>query len=66
MSITVNDKEYPYIENETVSELLQRLNFRFPLIIIKINGVLVARDAFTETIVPDDAKISAIHMISGG
>ena len=66
MEITVNNKEYEYIEGETVSELLKRLSFRFPLIIVKINGTLIPRDKFTETTIPRGADISAIHMISGG
>lgn len=66
MSITVNNKEYEFIENETVSELLQRLNFKFPLIIVRINERLIPRNSFAVTTIPDDAKISAIHMISGG
>jgi sulfur carrier protein len=66
MGITVNNKEYEYVENETVSGLLKRLKFRFPLIIVKINGKLVSRDNFTETIIPPGAVVSAVHLISGG
>ncbi len=66
MSITVNNTAYDYVEHETVSELLHRLNFRFPLIIVKINGTFIPRDRFAETSIPDHAMISIIHMISGG
>jgi sulfur carrier protein len=66
MDITVNDKEYEFIENETVSDLLQRLQFRFPLIIVRINGEFIPRKSYAETVVPKNATISVIHMISGG
>jgi len=66
MSITINDIVYDYVEHETISELLHRLNFRFPLIIVKINGTFIPRDRFVMTSIPDHAMISIIHMISGG
>ncbi len=66
MSITVNNKDYKFVENETVSELLLRLQFRFPLIIVKINDNYISRDKFAGTVIPDHASIFVIHMISGG
>jgi len=64
--IYVNDKKVEFLENETVKELLKRMKYTFPNIVVKINGNLVKRSDFSETIVPDKSKISAIHMISGG
>jgi len=66
MGITVNSIEYEFIENETISDLLQRLQYRFPLIIVRINGRFIPRKSYAETIIPANAIISVIHMISGG
>ena len=64
--ITVNGKTIEWIEGETISKLLSRMNYIFPLVIIKINGTLIPRKNYASTIIPDNAKIDIIHMISGG
>lgn len=64
--IKVNDKNVNFVENETISGLLKRMKYIFPNVVVKINGKLVKRTDFTDTIVPDKSEISVIHMISGG
>ena len=66
MSLSVNNKTVSYVEEETVQDLLKRLKFTFPLVIVKINGTHVPRNKFSETMVPNDSEIQVIHMISGG
>jgi sulfur carrier protein len=64
--IEVNGKSVDFVENETVKDLLNRMRYVFPNVVVKINGELVKRTDFADTLVPDDSKISVIHMISGG
>lgn len=64
--IEVNKKQVDYVENETVKQLLKRMNYSFPLVIVKINGKIIPRKKFSEVTIPDESKISVIHMISGG
>lgn len=64
--IEVNGRRVEWIEKETVSELLKRVKYTFPLVVVKINDKVVLRKNFTDTIVPDNSKISVIHMTSGG
>jgi len=66
MSLIVNGKEVAYKKQETVAGLLNRLQFTFPLIIVKINGTLIKKKQYETTIVPDNARIDVVHMISGG
>ncbi len=66
MSIIVNGKTIDYVKQETVSDLLKRMHYTFPLIIVKINGELVKKDAYKTTIIPDDSEVKVIHLISGG
>ena len=66
MGLLVNNKPVAYVEHETVQELLKRLKYSFPLVIVKINGKHVFRDSFSEVIIPKNADIKVIHMISGG
>jgi len=64
--IEVNGRSINFIENETVKELLKRMRYTFPNVVVKINGNLVKRTEFSETSIPDESNISVIHMISGG
>ena len=66
MSIEVNGREIEWIEKENVKDLLSRMKYTFPLVVVKINNKLIPRKDFSETLVPNNAKIAVIHMISGG
>lgn len=66
MSITVNGKKVDFIEGETVKDLLKRVKYSFPLVVVKINDKVIPRSDFSKVIIPDDSKIDVIHMISGG
>ncbi|MCK5345942.1 MAG: sulfur carrier protein ThiS [Candidatus Heimdallarchaeota archaeon] len=66
MSIVVNGKTVPYVHDETVSDLLKRIKYTFPLIIVKINGTLIRKKEYDHTFIPDRATIDVVHMISGG
>ena len=64
--IEVNGKQFDFVENETVKQLLRRMKYTFPLVVVKINDKVIPRNDFSEIIIPDNSKISVIHMISGG
>ncbi len=66
MSIEVNGREIEWVENETIKQLLRRMRYTFPLVVVKINQKVVLRKDFSDTIVPDKSLIDVIHMISGG
>ena len=66
MSIEVNGRNVEWMENESVKELLKRMKYTFPLVVVKINNKLIPRNDFPEVIVPNNSKIAVIHMISGG
>ena len=66
MSITINGRKTNWIENESVKQLLTRVKYTFPLVVVKINDKLVLRKNFEKTLIPDKSKIDVIHMISGG
>jgi len=66
MSIEINGRKVDWVKDETIQQLLKRMKYTFPLVVVKINEKVVPRTNFPEAIVPDDSKISVIHMISGG
>lgn len=67
MKITINNtpKEFEQ-ESLTVRELLAALKFSFPMIIVKVNGHLVRKDAYDTELVRDGDRVDAIHLIGGG
>jgi len=67
MKITVNNNEVSMAgETLSVRELLNRMNFTFPLIVVKVNGHLVRKDEYERIFVGDGDNVEAIHLISGG
>lgn len=66
MTIEVNGRKIDWIENESVTKLLKRMKYTFPLVVVKINNEIVLRSDFKIKVIPDDSNIDVIHMISGG
>ena len=66
VGIEVNGRKIDWVENETIKQLLRRMRYTFPLVVVKINDKVVPRSTFSEVNIPDNSKIAVIHMISGG
>ena len=66
MSIEVNSRKVDFVENETVKQLLNRMRYTFPLVVVKINDKVIQRSDFLKVVIPNNSKVSVIHMISGG
>jgi thiamine biosynthesis protein ThiS len=65
--VRVNDMfEVEWEAGMTVSQLLDRLKFSFPLIIVSVNGTLVPQEEYATWQVPDEARVKVMHMIAGG
>ena len=66
VGIEVNSKKVEWMKNETVGQLLKRMGYVFPLVVVKINDKIIPKNDFSNVVVPDKSKIAVIHMISGG
>jgi thiamine biosynthesis protein ThiS len=66
LSIEVNGRKVEWVKEETVKDLLKRMKYTFPLVIVKIDEKIIPRSKFSEIIIPDNSKVAVIHMISGG
>jgi sulfur carrier protein len=53
-------------ENLTVSELLKKCNYIYPLIIVRVNDEIIKKEAYDRTRIPDGADVKAIHLSTGG
>ncbi|MCK5787223.1 MAG: sulfur carrier protein ThiS [Candidatus Sabulitectum sp.] len=64
--ITVNSDKLQWFEGMTVRNILTAKNYKFKMLVTKINGILVKRADYDKTTVPDEADVKVIHLISGG
>ncbi|MFP4023119.1 MAG: sulfur carrier protein ThiS [Thiohalospira sp.] len=67
MKIILNNKEETFEKNKlTVSKLLELSNFSYKLLIVKVNGKLIRKDAYDNTIVKDGDDVTVLHLVTGG
>jgi thiamine biosynthesis protein ThiS len=70
MAISVNSETMPYLEGETVSELLARMNYVFPMLVVVVDGTIIDETDFSTRQFKDEFKdgatIEVIHLTSGG
>lgn len=66
MSIKVNSRLINWVKDETVSLLLERMRYTFPLVVVKIDGVVIPKSDYQSIKIPDDSNVEVIHLISGG
>ncbi|WP_286354920.1 sulfur carrier protein ThiS [Geothrix oryzae] len=64
--ILVNEEPLGWHEGMTVRDILRARNYRFPMLVIHVNEVLVPKKDYDTTLVPDGAAVKVIHLISGG
>lgn len=64
--IRVNKEEMEWEPGMTVQDVLDRRNYTFPMIVVKVDGEVVPREAYATYQVEDGAEVWAIHLISGG
>jgi sulfur carrier protein len=66
MTIQVNQEEMEWQPNMTVQDVLVRRKYTFPMIVVKVNDVVVQKEAYDSFLVPNGADVKVIHLISGG
>ena len=64
--ILVNEEPLDWHAGMTVRDILRARNYRFPMLVIHVNDVLVHKRDYDATTVPDGAVVKVIHLISGG
>ena len=66
MGIKVNTKPVDWVEGETVTQLLDRMTYTFPLVVVKIDGKVIPKPEYQNTLILDGSEVEVIHLISGG
>jgi thiamine biosynthesis protein ThiS len=65
-TITVNGNPLAWEEGMTVKRILELKNYTFKMLVVKVNGQLVKKDKYSDTVVPEGADVKVIHLMSGG
>ena len=67
MNIELNGNPETFTEASlTVREVLKKKGWSFPLIIVRINGTLVDRNAWDATRIDNGDLVEMLHLVSGG
>jgi thiamine biosynthesis protein ThiS len=67
MNITLNNRPDTIEKDKlTVSELLKIKNFTFKMLVIKVNGKLVKKEAYNSFNINNGDDVTVLHLVSGG
>jgi sulfur carrier protein len=67
MNLVVNGKETNIIEGLTVSQLLVEESVKMPnMVSVELNGRILRRTEFEQTILEDDDKVEFLYFMGGG
>ena len=67
MKITLNNRPEEFNLTEmTVDKMLEIKKFSFKMRIVKINGVLIKKEAYSSTIIRDGDIVQMLYLMSGG
>ena len=65
--ITINQRErIEWTPGMTVRDVLERMNYTYPEIVIRVNGDVVMNEDYDSHTIPDDADVRLIHLMAGG
>jgi len=65
--ITINRRErIEWTPGMTVRDVLERMNYTYPEIVIRVNGEVVMDEAYDSYTIPDEADVRLIHLMAGG
>jgi thiazole synthase/sulfur carrier protein len=62
MTIMVNKRPVEFVEGETVKGLIRRMNYTFPLLVVKVDGKLVPNPEQKDHEIRDGSDIDIIHL----
>jgi len=67
MKITLNNRPESFEQEQlSVSELLEKKNYTFKMLVIKVNGKLVKRESYPDFVIKDGDDVTVLHLVSGG
>lgn len=62
----INGKEIAVSCPVSLQDLLQQLNYRLEVVVVEVNGAIVARERHKEHILHDEDCIEVVSFVGGG
>lgn len=62
----VNGNQLEWLSGMTIGDVLEKMNYTFRMLVVRVNGELVRKQDYAMHEVPPGADIKVIHLISGG
>jgi thiamine biosynthesis protein ThiS len=67
MNIKLNNRPESFTQEKlTINQLLEVKNYTFKMLVIKVNGKLVKKDAYDKSEIIDGDDVTVLHLVSGG
>ena len=67
MNLVINGKETNITDGLTVNKLLAQENVQMPdMVSVELNGQILRRTRFEETVLKDDDKVEFLYFMGGG
>ena len=64
--ITVDGREMKWHPGMTLADVLSKIEIKFPMYAVKVNGTMVPRDKYAQWKIEDGCEINIIYVIAGG
>lgn len=64
--ITINGTPLIQAEGSTLLELLQKQNYRTERVAVELNGEIVPKAAFGQTVLKDGDRLEVVSFVGGG
>ncbi len=67
MTITLNNRPESFAaETMSIARIMDEKSFHFKMLVVKLNGSLIAGESWPKTVVRDGDRLDIIHLVSGG
>jgi thiamine biosynthesis protein ThiS len=62
----LNGKQVEYPAELTITQLLANKDLKAQMVVVEVNGAIVARASFDEVIVRSGDEVEIVHFVGGG
>ena len=62
----LNNRLEEWRQGMTIQELIEKKNFIFKMLVVKIDNKLIKKTDYPTTLIPDKSSVQILHLMSGG
>ncbi|MDP8321615.1 MAG: sulfur carrier protein ThiS [Candidatus Stygibacter australis] len=62
----LNDRLEEWHPGMTIKDLIDKKNFIFKMLVVKIDNKLIKKTDYDKTLIPDKSSVQILHLMSGG